>query len=198
MISLYAMPWLALIVVPMTPIYLNIQDRYRHSARDIKRLSSNALSPLYAHFTETLQGLSIIRAMRAEGRFHRDFLFKLEESIRAQLTATAAQRWLGLRLKFLGAFLVGGAGFVAAVTSAHASNPELVGLAISYALSITGLLSGLLSALAETEQELVAVERIDKYCTLRTERNASGSTDPPIGWPCQGVISFEDVTLRYR
>lgn len=146
------MPWLALIIVPMTPIYLNIQSRYRHSSRDIKRLASNSLSPLYAHFTETLQGLSTIRAMRAGNRFQRDFLGKLEESIRAQLTATAAQQWLGLRLQFLGAVLVGGAGFVAAITSAHASNPEMVGLAISYALSITGLLGGVLNALAETEQ----------------------------------------------
>lgn len=90
--------------------------------------------------------------MRAANRFQRDFLGKLEESIRAQLTATAAQQWLGLRLQFFGAVLVGGAGFVAAITSAHASNPEMVGLAISYALSITGLLGGVLNALAETEQ----------------------------------------------
>lgn len=146
------MPWLALLIVPMCPIYLNLQQNYRHSSRDIKRLSSNALSPLYAHFTETLQGLVTIRAMHAANRFKQDFLVKLEESIRAQLTASAAQQWLGLRLQILGAFLVGGAGLIAAVTSAHTLNPGMVGLAISYALSITGLLSGVLSAIAETEQ----------------------------------------------
>lgn len=146
------MPWLALIIVPMTPVYLNLQSRYRFSSRDIKRLSSNALSPLYAHFNETIQGIATIRAMRAGNQFQRDFLGKLEESIRAQLSATSAQQWLGMRLKLLGAFLVGGAGFVAAITSAHASSPEMVGLAIAYALSITGLLEGVLNALAETEQ----------------------------------------------
>lgn len=56
-ITLYAMPWIGLLVVPLCPIYLNIQSRYRHASRDIKRLSSNALSPIYAHFTETLQGI---------------------------------------------------------------------------------------------------------------------------------------------
>ena len=35
----------------------------------------------------------------------------------------------------------------------------LVGLAISYALGITGKLSGLVSSFTETEKELVAVER---------------------------------------
>uniref|UniRef100_A0A182QDF7 Multidrug resistance-associated protein 7 n=1 Tax=Anopheles farauti TaxID=69004 RepID=A0A182QDF7_9DIPT len=198
LISLYAMPWLGLLVVPLVPIYLSLQNKYRYASRDIKRLSSNALSPLYAHFTETLQGLSTIRALRGETRFQRDFLYKLGESIKAQLSAAATQQWLGLRLQLLGAFLVGGSGLLAAVTSAHMTSPELVGLAISYALSITGLLSGLLYAVAETEQELVAVERINQYCQLEMEVNADGSADPPFGWPSQGVVAFDNVHMRYR
>lgn len=90
--------------------------------------------------------------MNATNRFKQDFLEKIEELIRAQLTASAAQQWLALRLQILGALLVGGAGLIAAITSAHASDPGMVGLAISYALSITGLLSGVLNAVAETEQ----------------------------------------------
>lgn len=151
-ISIYAMPWLGLLIVPLCPVYLNIQSRYRQSSRDIKRLSSNALSPLYSHFTETIQGLSTIRAMRHTNRFKRDFDVKLEESIRAQLTSAAAQQWLALRLQVIGCFLVGGSGMVASITSAHLHSPGMVGLAISYSLSITGLLGGLLSAFAETEQ----------------------------------------------
>lgn len=41
--------------------------------------------------------------------------------------------------------------------------PGLVGLAISYALSMTSLLSGLLQSFTETEKEMVAVERITSY-----------------------------------
>ncbi|KAG4079388.1 hypothetical protein HA402_008080 [Bradysia odoriphaga] len=197
-ISIYAMPWLGLLIVPLCPVYLNIQSRYRQSSRDIKRLSSNALSPLYSHFTETIQGLSTIRAMRHTIRFKRDFDVKLEESIRAQLTSAAAQQWLALRLQVIGCFLVGGSGMVASITSAHLNSPGMVGLAISYSLSITGLLGGLLSAFAETEQEFVAVERVGKYCKLKPEINFDGSTNPPFGWPCQGVISFQGVGLKYR
>ena len=39
----------------------------------------------------------------------------------------------------------------------------LVGLAISYALSITGLLSGLVNFFTETEKEMVSVERVLEY-----------------------------------
>ncbi|KAH8412794.1 hypothetical protein KR009_005755, partial [Drosophila setifemur] len=197
-VSLYAMPWLGLVVIPMVPIYLNLQKRYRHASRDIKRLSSNAMSPLYTHFTETLQGLTTIRSMRASPRFQRDFQVKLEESIKAQLTQSAAQQWLALRLQLLGTLLVGGAGLLAAITASHTTNPGLVGLCISYALSITGQLGDLLHAVAETEQELVAVERVDQYLQLEDEQNALGSADPPFGWPTQGVLKFQEVQLSYR
>lgn len=100
----------------------------------------------------TVQGLATIRSMRAGNRFQRDFLVKLEESIRAQLTASAANQWLSLRLQMLSAFLVGGSGFVAVITSADATTPELTGLVISYTLSFVTLLSGVLGALTETEQ----------------------------------------------
>lgn len=149
-------------------------------------------------FLNKISGLTTIRAMRGSNRFRRDFSVKLEESIRAQLTSTAAQQWLGLRLQFLGAVLVGGAGLLAAVTSAHATNPSYVGLAISYALSITGLLGGVLNALAETEQEFVAVERVNQYCRLEKELNVDGNANPPFGWPCQGVVSFQNVFMSYR
>lgn len=85
-VSLYALPWLGLIIAPLFPIYIDIQAKYRNASRDIKRLSSNALSPLYAHFTETIQGLTTIRAMRATSRFQQDFAVKLEESVRAQVS----------------------------------------------------------------------------------------------------------------
>jgi ATP-binding cassette subfamily C (CFTR/MRP) protein 10 len=78
------------------------------------------------------------------------------------------------------------------------SSPEFVGLTISYSLSITSLLAGFLNAVAETEQEFVAVERVDQYCDLEKEINANGSADPPFGWPYQGEIEFENVHLRYR
>jgi len=197
-ISLYAMPWLVLVIIPMIPIYINLQYRYRYASRDIKRLSSNALSPLYTHFTETLEGLQTIRTMRASGRFQRDFHAKLEDSIKAQLTAAAAQQWLSLRIQLLGSLLVGGAGLLAAITSAHTTNPGLVGLAISYALSITSILGGVLTAVAETEQELIAVERVNQYLQIESEENNDGVIDPPFGWPTQGSVQFQNVNLSYR
>lgn len=198
-VSMYAMPWLSLIIIPVMPIYLTYQHQYRHASRDLKRLSCNALSPLYIHFTETLQGLTTIRSMLAGSRFQRDFQVKLEDSIKAQLTSAAAQNWLGLRLQLLGSLLVGGAGLLAAVTASHLIHPGFVGLAISYALVVTAMLGGVLNAIAETEQEMVAVERLQQYLCLESEvENEKNLQPPPFGWPAQGVLQFNHVQLTYR
>ena len=48
--------------------------------------------------------------------------------------------------------------------------PGLVGLSLSYALSLTGLLSGLVSSFTQTEAMLVSVERLEEYsCDLPQE-----------------------------
>lgn len=43
------------------------------------------------------------------------------------------------------------------------------------------------------------MERVNGYSKLNPEVNADGARDgAPFGWPCQGVIKFENVTLKYR
>ena len=42
-------------------------------------------------------------------------------------------------------------------------SPGLVGLAISYALSVTNLLSGVVTSFTETEKQMVSVERASQY-----------------------------------
>ena len=50
----------------------------------------------------------------------------------------------------------------------------LVGLAVSYALSITNLLSGVVTSFTETEKQMVSVERAGQYINdVPTERQTS-------------------------
>ena len=43
---------------------LLVQKYYRHTSRELKRISSVTLSPIYAHFSETVTGIVTIRALR--------------------------------------------------------------------------------------------------------------------------------------
>lgn len=59
------------------------------------------------------------------------------------------------------------------------SGAGLVGLGLSYALAITGLLNSALTSWAETEQEMVAVERILDYTGLAPQARQPPTTTPP-------------------
>nr|XP_022903100.1 multidrug resistance-associated protein 7 [Onthophagus taurus] len=198
-ITIYGLPWLCLVLIPLIPIYHWLQNHYRLTSRELKRLSSVTLSPVYSHFNESLQGLAVIRSFRTTGRFKRDNEDYVEVNQKTQLASQAAAQWLGLRLQFIGVAMVTGVVIIAVIQHQFdVADPGLVGLAITYALSVTALLNGVVNAFTETEREMIAVERVNRYVEIVISENSNFITDPPYAWPSQGVIAFEDVVLNYR
>ncbi|KAI8344113.1 multi drug resistance-associated protein MRP [Chlamydoabsidia padenii] len=78
-----------------------------------------------------------------------------------------------------------------------AVDPGLVGLSVSYALSVTGALTFTIRAYCEIETRIVSVERIKEYTELPGEKY-EGEVSPPSRWPAHGNIIFEDFATRYR
>ena len=84
------------------------------------------------------------------------------------------------------------------LTLVESSRSGYIGLAVTYALSITSLLSGLVNAFTETEREMIAVERVVQYIEDIAPEATHFVTDPPYAWPSQGVVSFNNVVFSYR
>ncbi|KAK5643745.1 hypothetical protein RI129_007590 [Pyrocoelia pectoralis] len=198
-LTIYGLPWLCLILIPLVPVYHWLQYYYRLTSRELKRLSSVTLSPIYSHFNETLQGLVTIRALRATQRFRRANEDYVESNMKVQFASQVAAQWLSLRLQFMGVAMVSGVGFIGVIQHQFdVANPGLVGLAISYALSVTSLLSGVINSFTETEREMIAVERVSQYIEDIEPESTTSVIDPPYAWPIQGVVSFNQVILKYR
>jgi len=198
-VTVYALPWLLLLLLPLTAIYLHVQHRYRPASRDLKRIGSVTLSPIYSHFSETLSGVTTVRAMAAVPRFVRENEELVESSLRTTYSGQAASQWLELRLQLLGCAVVAGVAIIAVIEH-HVSgaNPGMVGLAISYALGITGKLSGLVTSFTETERELVAVERVQQYVNRIQPEQVEGTITSPYHWPSEGIVTLKNVKLRYQ
>ena len=199
LVCAYAVPWIILVLVPLAFILYDVQLRYRPASRDLKRIGSVSLSPIYAHFSDTLSGLQTIRAMKATRRFLSENEEKVEANQKAQYAGVVASQWLELRLQLLGCGVVTGIAIISVIQHhTGAVSPGLVGLAISYALGITGKLSGLVSAFTETEREFVAVERVKQYIDeVEVEDFDGGVTTTPYNWPSEGIIVFKDVNFKY-
>ncbi|XP_072319130.1 ATP-binding cassette sub-family C member 10 [Eucyclogobius newberryi] len=193
------LPWILVPLVPLALLYYRVQSFYRHTSRELKRLCSLTLSPLYSHFSETITGLATIRASRSSARFQEESVRRLEQNQRCLFVSNAATQWLYIRLQFIGVAVVTGLAAIAVVQHQYKSvDPGLVGLSLSYALSITLLLADLISSFTQTEMQMVSVERTEEYCTDLPTEPQDHTSDLPPGWPEQGWVEFRSVVLCYR
>ena len=87
-------PYFLIVFIPILLVYYTTQAYYRVSSRELKRLDAILRSPLYAHFSETLTGLSTIRAYRAQPRFITVHERRLDMNNQAYYTQLSSQRWL--------------------------------------------------------------------------------------------------------
>jgi ATP-binding cassette subfamily C (CFTR/MRP) protein 1 len=189
------------LILPLGALYLYIQRYYLSTSRELKRLDSVSRSPIYAHFQESLSGMSTIRAYHQQKRFELENEWRVDANLRAYYPSISANRWLAVRLEFIGSVIIlAAAGFaIISVTSHSGLTAGMVGLAMSYALQITQSLNWIVRQTVEVETNIVSVERVLEYAALPSEAPEIISKNrPPISWPSQGAVSFNNYNTRYR
>lgn len=90
-ISIATPPFVAL-VIPLGCLYLYIQRYYLRTSRELKRLDSVSRSPVYAHFQESLGGISTIRAYQQQSRFIEENEWRVDANLRAYFPSINANR----------------------------------------------------------------------------------------------------------
>ncbi|NXN11515.1 MRP1 protein, partial [Indicator maculatus] len=197
-IILLVTPTAAVIIPPLGLVYLLVQRFYVATSRQLKRLESVSRSPVYSHFNETLLGVSVIRAFQEQKRFIKQNDMKVDENQKAYYPSIVANRWLAVRLEYVGNCIIFFAALFAVIARSKLS-AGLVGLSVSYLLQITAYLNWLVRMSSELETNIVAVERVKEYA--ETEKEAEWSieqTAPASTWPEEGKVEFRGYGLRYR
>ena len=193
------LPLVLIIVVPILYIYYRLQNSYRRVAREIKRLDSVARSPRYAHFKETLQGLSVIRAFDKSEWVMSQFYDKLKYSTEMFHTHYMVNRWFSTRLPLIGAGISTATGLMVVFSSYHGYIAAgTAGLVTVYALDLWRHLNWGVRIFSDLESRMTSVERLQFYCDLEAEKNYGGE---PIeiadSWPQSGSLEFRNVSLKY-
>ncbi|CAL8263544.1 unnamed protein product [Merluccius merluccius] len=196
----YVTPYFLFALLPLAVACYFIQKYFRVASRDLQQLEDSTQLPLLSHFSETVEGLTTIRAFRYEPRFRQRLLEYTDANNIASLFLTAANRWLEVRMEYIGACVV----LVAAVASISNAlydqlSAGLVGLGLTYALMVSNYMNWMVRNLADMEVQLGSVKRINGL--LQTEpENYEGlltASQVPDGWPQQGEIQIQNLSVRY-
>ncbi|KAH8702386.1 putative ABC metal ion transporter [Talaromyces proteolyticus] len=194
-------PVFLVFIIPLGIVYISYQKYYIRTSRELKRLDSVSRSPIYAHFQESLGGVSTIRAYRQSKRFVLENEWRMDANNRAYFPSISANRWLAVRLEFIGSIIIFTAATLSiiSVTSGSDISAGIVGLAMSYALQITQSLNWIVRQTVEVETNIVSVERVLEYANLPSEApDVIFKSRPTIGWPANGGVSFQNYSTRYR
>ncbi|XP_075450089.1 multidrug resistance-associated protein 1-like isoform X3 [Ascaphus truei] len=197
LVIVFATPLFILAIVPLGFLYLLIQRYYISSSRQIRRLDGASRSPVISHFSETLLGAPTIRAFGHQERFIGQNKDVVNENLVCYYNNVISNRWLAVRLEFLGNLMV----FFAALFAVQAGDrmdSGTVGLSITYALSITQTLNFWVRKACEIETNGVAIERLCEYAEMEKEASWIMAKRPQPGWPDKGVIEFINYQARYQ
>ncbi|EDV58465.2 ATP-binding cassette sub-family C member Sur [Drosophila erecta] len=215
LINVTITPWILVLTLPICGAYYLIQKFYRCSARELQRIENATNSPVISHLSETIQGVTTIRAFNQQTRFTEILFKRLEANTIAYALLNTSYRWLGVSLDYLGGCIV----FVATVTALTAASvscrrhyeastststsetyavtkssselrpsPSLVGLAINYTLLVPIYLNWVVKLLADMEMYAGSVERIAQYAQ---GQDADADADADLD---QDPSSNEDVS----
>ncbi|KAJ8047637.1 ATP-binding cassette sub-family C member 8 [Holothuria leucospilota] len=196
-VNLIVTYYFVVVLVPVCIIYVIIWLFAIPTCRELKRIESITRSPVFAHFSESLGGLSTIRAYRVQDRFMQNSLDKIEQSNVSYIYLQTANRWLGVRLDFLGALTVLGSGLACmAAASFTGLSPSLLGLALTYVLYMAAVIGFVFQASTDMELQMNSVERIAYYSNTKPEKY-EGIQSAPSSWPSHGYIQLTDVHARY-
>lgn len=142
-------PYFAVALPFLGFLYIRAMNYFRQVSRETKRLESVARSPVYAQFSETLGGLSTIRAYGKSSKFITSFGNLLDLNSRTIYCNKASDRWLATRLEGIASCVVGLSALFAtsvvvsngASVSGDTSNfASYAGISLSYAVTATGMM----------------------------------------------------------
>lgn len=170
---------------------------YLTLSRELKRFESITRSPINQHFTETLTGVTTIRAFGDERRFMVQNMQNIDTNNRPFFFVWVNNRWMSFRANVIGSLIVAVSSALSVLYAKHI-DAGMAGISLSFAASFATSALWLLRCYADVEININAVERVQEYINdVKEESVAETENDPPFSWPEHGEIDVKDLALRY-
>ncbi|CAN8270346.1 unnamed protein product [Cochlearia groenlandica] len=187
---------IALLALAATKV---VQDYYLASARELIRINGTTKAPVMNYAAETSLGVVTIRAFGTVERFYKNYLKLVDADAVLFFLSNAAMEWVVLRIETLQNVTLFTCALLLILIPKGYIAPGLVGLSLSYALTLTSTQVFLTRWYCTLSNSIISVERIKQYMNLPEEPPAIvDDKRPPSSWPSNGTIHLQELKIRYR
>ncbi|KAH9105370.1 hypothetical protein AeMF1_018781 [Aphanomyces euteiches] len=191
-------PFILIVYVPLVWLFQKIQVFYNRTSAELKRLESISRTPVINIISETINGITTIRAFGMTRTFATKSREVLDHNQSYFMIYRVSTRWLQMRLDWISAVVLAGVSFIS-VASKSSIGVMAAGLGLTYASQMSAFLSRATMNMCTIENIMTCVERLEHYSSLDTEGDTCEEMEvTPAEWPAQGTISFESYSMRYR
>ncbi|KAL3847030.1 hypothetical protein ACJMK2_017966 [Sinanodonta woodiana] len=195
----YVSPWFLLALIPFVICFVLLNKIFASGVKELKRHAAITRSPFLSHVTATVQGIFTIGAYQKEKQFSEKFHRLLDINSAPFYLFWCSNRWLAVRLDLMSAFVIGITGMLIILTYDNIT-PSMAGLAMAFAIQMTGLFQYTIRTSLETEARFTSVQRLQAY-SKEVESEAPAiikDNRPPKDWPSEGKIEFINYHMQYR
>ncbi|XP_060521459.1 probable multidrug resistance-associated protein lethal(2)03659 [Cylas formicarius] len=167
---------------------------YIPTSRSLKRLESATRSPLIGHLNASMEGVTTIRACKAEKILEEEFDRHQDLYTSAHFMTFSIRRAFSFAMDMLSVF------FVAVIVAKFLffdleTSSGDVGLAITKAASLANIIQWVLMVWSDVENNMTSVERVLEYTEVGQDLYEGRRID---NWPTKGKIVYENVSLAYK
>jgi len=192
----------ALTIAPVVfYVFRELTNYLQLTANQLKRIEKASSGPLFSLYTETLQGVTSIRAFGLQREFEARLVQRLDLNHRAHFLWTASNRWFAARLDVLTCCITLSVALCVIIFREALGEPSIAALSLTYVVQTTSLFQWGFRMWAEVQNNFVSVERALSYTKLPQEAAATEPTDAALiqrGWPEAAAVRFAEVRMRYR
>ncbi|KAG5983517.1 hypothetical protein E4U55_007983 [Claviceps digitariae] len=162
-------------------------------ARPVKRLESNAKSPVFELYNSSLAGVPTVRAFQKTQVYVERMHDLLDIWVTISVHNWSLNRWLGFRMALIGSVFTTVVGII--VVGSSFVDAALAGFTLSFALDFSDNMLMAIRGYAALELDMNAAERVIEYAEVETED--LGGEIPPAAWPATGNMEVKDLVVGY-
>ena len=205
---LYKLWWMIVPTFIVAIVFYFVRKYYLKSSVAIKRIEGVSKAPIFSQLSSSINGLSTIRCCGTQRKLINEFDSLQDTHTSAWYCFIATSRCLGVYCDWIVFFFLSLCTFPFIVIGQDNVGGADVGLVISTAIALTGMLQYGMRQSAELENLMTSVERVSEYGEIKTEEESESNMmlslnashcvkSDEVNWPTDGIIEFKQVSLRY-